>query len=395
MHEIFQSTRATILISALPLLLAGCGKSAVDPQQESLSGLRTHILAEMSYQGSGWDVRDIYRAEGRLFAVLEFSPVEEGGQAGAAPVFSELVRLCPVTDRDDYWQSEYAESFTLYLARKGRQGAEAMAFCTPQIDALTYDRLIDRHSATLESPQQLPPPGSDLEVLNRQLGEGTPSFNDARSALDYQDLRKLQEILFARPELVDMYSSQGRTLLYEAENASAVSVLIAFGANPNVADGDGITAIGWLSQLTSREGAVKQLVEMGVNAKDSYPEYAASAEIAELLLRHGATVSDQSLYTAIENGMPGVAEVLYEHGARLKDSPLPDGVLHSLIRGAQAAGESDLPTHLAKIERFADFGADLNEKNRYGMTPFQAASQAEDWYGKSELVALLFRLGAE
>ncbi|MEM7706847.1 MAG: hypothetical protein AAF358_14910 [Pseudomonadota bacterium] len=389
----FQRCSQLALFGVLAVV-GGCGTGFGDNSEATINLLRQHFGADTALEETGWKLRDISGAGDRFVVVLDFPPAGSGSRS--APVFTELVALCPVTSSDAYWTNKHAQPFSLFISRSGKKGAEAMAFCTRSFDYDAYRRLTDPRSIAREPLTNLPPADADPESLNRMVEQGSPSFAEAQRALMDDDTGRLQDILFARQELVEAYTGGGRTLLFDADSASEVKVLIAFGANPNVADSDGVPLLEWHAQLgENRLAVLRQLIEMGAAARHVRPEYAGTPEVALLLLDNGAEATGDSLLEAIRAGMPGVPQVLYDRGARLDQAPNQADVLHSLVRSSNLYTEAQLPGWLNRLERFVALGGDINLPDGSGVGVLSVATQTEPWHGKDALIERLVELGAE
>ncbi|MEM9182879.1 MAG: hypothetical protein AAGB27_06950 [Pseudomonadota bacterium] len=389
----FQRCSQLALFGVLAVV-GGCGTGFGDNSEATINLLRQHFGADTALAGTGWKLRDISGAGDRFIVVLDFPPAGSGSRS--APVFTELVALCPVSSSDAYWKHRRAQPFSLFLSRSGKKGAEAIAFCTRSFDYDAYKRLTDPRSIAQEPLTKLPPAGSDTALLDKAVGEGSPSFEEAQRALAEDNTGRLQDILFSRQELVETFTGGGRTLLFDADSASEVKVLIAFGANPNVADSDGTPLLEWHAQLgDNRLAALRQLLEMGAAARHVRPDYAGSPEIALLLLDNGAEATGESLLEAIRAGMPGVPQVLYDDGARLDQASNQADVLHSLVRSSNLFTEAQLPERLNRLERFVALGGDINLPDGSGASVLSVATQMEPWHGKDALIERLVELGAE
>ncbi|CAG0902291.1 unnamed protein product [Cyprideis torosa] len=216
--------------------------------------------------------------------------------------------------------------------------------CTP----LLLATLNGRHSVV----EVLLAHGADPNITNRV--EETSPLHQAKSA-------ETAELLIAKGAVVDAKDKSGETPLFFATGSghhSVVEVLIANGAEPNIANRYGTSPL----------------------------HRAKSAETAELLIAKGAVVDakDKSgetpLFDATSSGHHSVVEVLLAHGA--------DPNIISRTDGAS-------PLHRARLAETAELlcqkGAVVNAKDRRGKTPLFDAT----YWNRHSVVEVLLAHGAD
>lgn len=338
---------------------------------------------------SGWSLRNIYASDGKLLVIMDFPSPRVAGKILKAPVYSELVRYCPVVDQDSYWDKSFTQPFTLYLANAGKSRARAIARCTRSFDKQMSDRIATTGSVSGSQLVVRPKEGEDPDVLDSAAANGVPSFNQAQEAMHLDKFKELQGYLNERPELVDLYDGGGETLLFSSDTPEEVKILIGYGADPNIKRRNGPTVLGWVSEFGRSYGAVKVLIEAGAEVDQVEVGFARTDKIAKLLLKKGARVSDNSLFKAIvHRSNLDVAEVLYAHGARLDRTTLVSSPLHYMINSVKHRYSGDLEKQLQMFDAAIRFGASI-EKRENGLTPLEYVQSQADWDGREEIISML------
>jgi len=355
---------------------------------ESVKLLQQRFSSQVSFDLSGWSLRNIYVADGELFVIVDFPP-STVGQSRMAPVYSELVRYCPVVDQDRYWDKSFTQPFTLYLANAGKGSARTIARCIRSFDKEMYDRIATTGSVSGSQLVVIPNEGEERQMLDSAAANGIPSFNQAKEAMYFDKLKELQAYLNERPELVDLYDGSGQTLLFLSDTPEEVKILIGYGANLNIKQRNGPTVLGWVSELGRSYSTVKALIEAGADVNQVDVAFSRTGKVAELLLKNGAQVSDSSLFNAIvDRNNVDVAEVLYSYGARLDKTSLVSSPLHFIIDSIKRGYSGDLEKNLEMFGTAIRFGASL-EKRVNGLTPLEYAQRQPDWDGREEIIAIL------
>ncbi|MDH5525478.1 MAG: hypothetical protein OEY01_16030 [Desulfobulbaceae bacterium] len=358
---------------------------------ESAKLLQQRFNDQMLIESSGWSLRKIYVTEGQLFVIMNFPRQSQGGIARSAPVFSELVRQCPVVGEDSYWDNGYAQPFTIYLSNEGKSNARSIARCSSALDRAAHDRIKEAGLLSGAEVEIYPKEDDDPQLLDAAAAEGSPSYNQAVEAMRRDDTKLLQEYLNTRPELVALYDRVGHTLLYESSSPVEVKILIGYGANLNVRQRNGPTVLGRLSEMGfASYSVVKTLINEGADATQVGPEYARTGKIARLLLDNGAPITNNSLYEALSNKNDfSVAEALYAKGARLNTTTLVPSPLHSLIDNASSKYVGGpLEEKLSRIEMALKLGADP-DRRQDGLTALEYVQQQPEWNGRDEVITLL------
>lgn len=364
-----------------------------DNPQEHIDRLKHHFETSSDFKYGKWTLGDVYFKNKHPLVQLTL-PVDLTQYINRLRAQLSIKLLCPVAGTDDYWKHESAKPFLIYLS--GDNGnAKAMVYCTKAFDKTEYNKA--------QSPSQypakmlvLPPENADLNKIDAQLSAGKPSYKDAQKALDDHDVISLQNYLMERPELVHMYSSGGRTLLFDADTINEVYMLLAFGANPNVKERDGLSVLEWTARVEDNVPQTKQLINMGADAKLVSPDYVGSAKLASLLLDNGAVITEDSLQNALRDYKLGAAEALYEHGARFnKDAYGYNRYLHNAVRDTFYDNDFLFKGGFKKTEAYVKYLDDLNLEDDQGLTALDIAKSGPEFFGKQQIIDLLVSHGAK
>lgn len=242
------------------------------------------------------------------------------------------------------------------------------------------------------------------------------------------DIKTLKDLL-AREFAVDQSDEQGRTLLHVAaqgQNAEAVELLLAEGADVNALDSQGGSPLDLALEWTCGTGVasalyahggrtariemnvrratacrdlalLKELLEGGADASlhpaggSSALHIAVSAgmmDFVEMLIQYGASVNDRSgylrtpLHEAAADGLVDMVKVLLSNGA------IPDAKdTHETTPLHNAAGQG----HRYVAEALLSAGSDINVRNRNGCTPLLYAVQLKD----DQMTRFLLQRGAD
>lgn len=201
----------------------------------------------------------------------------------------------------------------------------------------------------------------------------------------------------ANPNTRDVY---GKTALHYAADRKMLALLLAHGAQVNIADNTGLTPIFAMVHLQDAGAAARLLLDKGarVDLADhdgntllhAVAPYGANTALAALLLTHGAAVDARNhdgatpLHLSAEfSDTAEMVALLLAHGAavdaRDKDGNTP---LHRLAR-RPTADEAVLKILFAH-------GAQLTARNKQKQTPLDVA----DKDGHDTMVAQLQKFGA-
>ena len=204
------------------------------------------------------------------------------------------------------------------------------------------------------------------------------------------NLDKVKAALGKTPALAQATDEEGKTLLFHAATrgkADVVELLLARGADPNVADEKGFTPL-YRAALEGHKDAVRLLLEKGAgpNAKTKegdaplhaatdhlkgLPKHAGCVEVVRLLIAHKAAVNAKAkddmtpLHLAAKNGHKDIAELLLAAKAEVD----PRATLYQ-----------ETPLHMAVVYDHQDVvelllanKADINAKDKHDRTPLARA----------------------
>lgn len=240
--------------------------------------------------------------------------------------------------------------------------------------------------------------GVDYKSLNQKGGNAM--LFAARGSRGYSNPVEVYEYLYNLGLEADIVNAEGKTPLHQAAGSTKDPAVIDFfvdkGVNVNQVDKDGNTA--FLNALRSNNLAIAKKLALGIRNinhanKDGYTAmtYAImrnSVEAFNFLLKQGAKtdVVDQKgrdlLYHSFNSYQAKNQEAFLAFGKVLK----PVNGMNMLPHLAVEKGEKFL------LEKAIEMGADINQKNKDGLTPLHiAAMKAQD----QELLALLLEKGAD
>jgi ankyrin repeat protein len=248
------------------------------------------------------------------------------------------------------------------------------------------------------------PKGGGLTVFFKG---GTPSPENKKQreallfeALSDKDPLKLEKLLKSGDYEINKVLQYGDGLIHRAVNlgeASLIKVLLENGADPNLKNNYGGTALLSATQRNSLEMA-KMLLEKGANPNIStaYGQSSLSAavnnqqkEMVELLLKNGADINFRPtgghtpLFSAILKKDLAMAHYLIAKGAAV------DGISgredYTPLWAASNIG------HIPLMKLLLDKGANPNYAQSQGVTPLMAAAES----GSTKALSLLLSRGAD
>ena len=360
------------------------------PPLKTVNLIREHLANHTLLTTYVWLYRTAYVVDGNFFAIIDFPT-----NARYAHTYQQLLALCPNPVESNFWNDPAAKPFLLYLNRQGKENAIQLARCTKDI-AHPHNRTAPKPDAPLLI---YPPENADLVSLEKAAAKGSPSFNDAKRALNINDAGLLVNYLLKRPELVSMYDETGRTLLFDANRVDEVLILTTFGAQPNIQRRNGDTI---LTEVTGNSAlkTVKQLVELGANPKYCRLENSFDPKSAEFLMKNGAPISPNALSNAMGNGKYEIAEILYQNGARLDTTEFYKKYdltfLHQQIKYTLDIKDNDsmLAHYLNIMELNIRYTGDIQAVDKTGLTALQMV-EAREGSGKETILKLLRKRIAE
>jgi hypothetical protein len=327
----------------------GAGNNAVDYLESYYSGDNAYL-----FEFNKWKLRQIGMAGDDLVVTAEIP--KDSARRPHPPTVSQVVHHCPLFGFDDYWDQDFAKPFTIYLSKEGSSKAITLVRCGRLLNQSRYHRMTGQKKQDNE-PEMHPLPGEDAAALNAAAENGDPSFAVASSAVSGDKANDVIGALKQRPELVDLYDGSGKTLLFDARSPKIVRILVGHGADINhLADGES-TPLQWAAETSASVETLQTMIWEGADVNLTYPEEAATAEIAELLLDEGAPVGDDALIEALRFHENDIAGVLYAHGARF-DPGSSTSPLHHLAGLALESRQTVLENRVEAFRLACEYGAD-------------------------------------
>ncbi len=211
--------------------------------------------------------------------------------------------------------------------------------------------------------------GAAALVSARQSSQAQGSASARiHQAVNRNDLDLLKRLVREDGTSVNSRDRNGRTPLHAAiarRQRECAEILLAAGADPNVADANGATPLSY-----------------------TFSEPPIQRELADLLIARGAYVplsgdaARQLLHAAAAGGDETIVDRMVEKGAELNSLNENGG---TLLHSAAAGG----------LRSIADLllgrGADPNRRDHYGWTPLHVAA----WFGHETIASALLDAGAD
>lgn len=198
--------------------------------------------------------------------------------------------------------------------------------------------------------------------------------DDLYEAIENGRIDYVRDRISSDTSLINAVNESGGTLLHSAcqqGQAEIAALLIDAGANPDLADNQGMTALRWAINSQHFETAML-LLDRGAETDDKHPAYGS-------IMNHAFSTTCQ------RNGSTALVEMLIDRGL-----PLDGGAVDAL-----GMTPLDWAVHFGNLPmaRLAlDHGADVNTVSpRLGRPPLVAAVSK----GNAELAAILLMRGAD
>ncbi len=309
------------------------------------------------------------------------------------------------------------------------------------VPGAAYQSLMYRRISGSELGPRMPLTGpleaSEIATIKRWIDAGAvwpdEAGSDARWKADprldalFEQLRQgdfeaIRQAVEADVALAQGRNAQGATLLQQASlygRVADVEWLLAHGADPNVADGEGVTP---LMVALEDAGKVGVLLAAGAdtNARSGdgqtailiAVEEACGADVVKLLLEHGASaetdIGTDPLVLAARNSDPESMRLLAaKRGGKYPAGALTGAAFNDcmpcvqlvLEQGANKAAISNAlyvaatTAHMQLLEKLIDAGADANVKDANDTTALMRAAYSD--YAEVGRVQLLLSHGAE
>ena len=343
---------------------------------------RTNVISEQ-----GWRLRSVEKNSESPIVIVDF-PAHAGDRARSAPIYSELIRLCPVHPTSGYWRDSYVLPFTVYLVDEGKTAARTIAHCDHRYNVEVVKAYGSGEGFPHHEIEVAPAEGEAAEEIQQRITSGNPSYVEVQAAMRNNKNRELQLALSRRPELVRTYDTSGSTLLFDADTPEEAMVLIGFGANPNAQMRNGWSVLSWASEHHGNTSLVKILLDSGAEVESARPEYVRTPELARLLIDRQAPITNDSLFEAIREGHLEVARVLYGAGARMDRTSLTASPLHFFVGEALGASASMVEGKKSRLQTAIELGAPA-ERTYRGRSLWEFIAQHPNSKRRQEVIAIL------
>lgn len=355
--------------------------------EQSARRLEEHFEETNVISEQGWRLRSVEKSGKAPIVVVDF-PAHAGDRARSAPIYSELIRLCPVHPTAGYWEDSYVLPFTVYLVDEERAAARAIVRCDHRYDIHVVEAYGSGRGFPHHVVEVAPEEGETAEEIQQKITSGSPSYVEVQAAMRNNNNRELQLALSRRPDLVRTYDTSGSTLLFDADTPEEAMVLIGFGANPNAQMRNGWSVLSWASEHRDNASVVKILLDSGAEIASARPEYARSAELARMLIERDAPITNDSLFEAIREGHLDVARVLYDAGARMDHTSLTTSPLHFFVGEALGATASTYEDKKLRLQAAIELGAPA-ERTYRGRSLWEFIAQHPNSNRRQEVIAIL------
>ena len=221
-------------------------------------------------------------------------------------------------------------------------------------------------------------------------------------AAERGDLHTVEQLILRRI-CIDRQNHLGITALHLAvreNHAAIVGMLLSFGANPNIQNRDGYTALHGATRGATNKIIVEMLLKSGANPNiqstggNTALQYISNPEIVEMLINAGANVNQANIY-----GMTPLHCIL-QHNIDASQDECRKTIQLLISAGAdvnRVTKSGSTPLHYTSMYGFAEIaemlistGANVNQQDKNGFTPLDYAFKNR----QEETIAVLIRHGA-
>ena len=261
------------------------------------------------------------------------------------------------------------------------------------------------------------------EPMAKTAWKADPRIETLFSNVREGEFSQVRDAVGADRRLLEARSANGSTLLMQASlygNAADVRWLLEKGANPNLANASGVTALMWATEDAEK---VRALLAKGADAKVRSADgqtamlmasdQSNNAEVIKALLEHGAKATPEQgidpLVMAAHNGDAGALKPLVEQrGGKFPPAALTEAAtadclacVQTILEGSfskeilsAALRNASTTSSLEVMKALLAAGADVNSRDaKYGTTALARAAYSD--YAETGRVRLLLQHGGD
>lgn len=359
--------RTSPVIFLLFLFVSGCDQLSQQKvsRQENAQALESYFKNESTLKQTAWRFYATQDKDSKLHAYLIFPP-RQIGVSRAAPVESELRRLCPDSNFHSFWRDTGMETIELVLikdvqANNGKAKRLLQITCDSSFDLIAFEKG--------SSDPAVSEPVIDVER------DRSNWYGQMIVALREDNSVSLERLLNERPHYIDMRNDRGESLLHFSKSGEAAGLLLEKGARVDAKTRWGATPLIYAADFPGTDFA-SVLIKAGADVNHTSQQSetplnrAYNLEMAKLLIKHGAIVPKDALLNPARSGRIELVQYLYNLGARIDAKNLRgQTVLHQAAVGSSesyAKGQVEIARWLIQQ------GVDVNALDRFGETPYDA-----------------------